>query len=105
MVLWVLVPFNDPNLLKSGTDQIAFSPFTMVFKRSGLAFAASLMNAVILTAGNSGLYASSRMLYSMSKEGKAPKLFEKVNKRGVPMNALYLTTLVACSAFFCISRW
>jgi len=103
IVIGFLVPFNDPNLLKSGTDQIAFSPFTMVFQRSGLAFAASLMNAVILTAvlsaGNSGLYASSRMLYAMAKEGKAPKLFGKVNKRGVPMNALYLTTLVACSAF------
>ena len=104
IVIGFLVPFNDPNLLKSGTDQIAYSPFTMVFQRSGIAFAASLMNAVILTAvlsaGNSGLYASSRMLYAMAKEGKAPKLFGKVNKRGVPMNALFLTTLVACSAFF-----
>ncbi|MGE5627070.1 MAG: amino acid permease [Solirubrobacterales bacterium] len=103
-VIGFLVPFNDPNLLKSGTDQIAYSPFTIVFQRSGVAFAASLMNAVILTAvlsaGNSGLYASSRMLYAMAKEGKAPKAFGKVNKRGVPMNALYLTALVACSAFF-----
>lgn len=103
-VIGFLVPFNDPNLLKSGTDQIAYSPFTIVFQRSGIAFAASLMNAVILTAvlsaGNSGLYASSRMLYAMAKEGKAPKVFGKVNKRGVPMNALYLTALVACSAFF-----
>lgn len=104
IVIGFLIPFNDPNLLKSGTDQIAYSPFTIVFQRSGIAFAASLMNTVILTAvlsaGNSGLYASSRMLYAMAKEGKAPKAFAKVNKRGVPMNALYLTTLVACTAFF-----
>lgn len=104
VVIGFLIPFNDPNLLKGGTDQIAFSPFTLVFQRAGIAFAASLMNAVILTAvlsaGNSGLYASSRMLYAMAKEGKAPRMFSKVNKRGVPMNALYLTTLVACSAFF-----
>lgn len=103
VVIGFLIPFTNPNLLKSGTDQIAFSPFTMVFQRSGIAFAASFMNAVILTAvlsaGNSGLYAASRMLYAMAKEGKAHKIFGKVNKRGVPMNALYLTTLVACSAF------
>jgi len=76
----------------------------MVFERFGLAFAASVMNAVILTSvlscGNSGLYVASRMLYSLAKEGKAPKFLSKVNKRGVPINALYATTLVACSAFF-----
>lgn len=103
-VIAFLIPFTDPNLLKGGVENIAFSPFTMVFQRSGIAIAASLMNAVILTSvlscGNSGLYAASRMLYAMAREGKAPKFLKKVNKRGVPMNALYLTTLVASTAFF-----
>ena len=103
-VIGFLIPFNDPNLLKGGASNVAFSPFTIIFQRSGIAIAASLMNAVILTSvlscGNSGLYAASRMLYAMAKEGKAPKLFGKVNKRGVPINAVYITTLVACSAFF-----
>ena len=61
------------------------------------------MNAVILTAvlsaGNSGMYASSRMLYSMAKEGMAPKVFGKVTKRGVPLNAIILTTIVASLCF------
>jgi len=103
VVIGFLIPFTDPNLLKSGAASIAFSPFTIVFQRSGMALAAGLMNAVILTAvlscGNSGLYAGSRMLYSMAKSGKAPKLFSKVNKRGIPMNALLATAAVACSAF------
>ncbi|MCT8975199.1 amino acid permease [Clostridium sp. CX1] len=103
-VIGFLIPFTDPNLLKSGVADVAFSPFTIVFQRSGVAVAASIMNAVILTSvlscGNSGLYAASRMLYAMAKEGKAPKVFGKVNKRGVPMNAIYLTTLVASTAFF-----
>jgi len=104
IVIGFLVPFTDPNLLKSGADNISYSPFTMVFKRSGLAIAASIMNAVILTSvlscGNSGLYVASRMLYSLSKEGKAPKFLSKVNKHGVPTTALYATTVVACFAFF-----
>lgn len=103
-VIGFIIPFTDPNLLKSGADNIAYSPFTMVFQRSGIAFAASLMNVVILTSvlscGNSGLYASSRMLYALAKEGKAPQFFGKVNSRGVPMNALYISTLVASAAFF-----
>ncbi|OAA83974.1 amino acid permease [Clostridium ljungdahlii] len=104
IVIGFLVPFTDPNLLKSGADNISYSPFTMVFKRSGLAIAASIMNAVILTSvlscGNSGLYVASRMLYSLSKEGKAPKFLSKVNKHGVPTTALYATTVIACFAFF-----
>ena len=103
-VIGFLIPFTDPNLLKNGVGDVAYSPFTIIFERSGIAIAASLMNAVILTSvlscGNSGLYAASRMFYAMAKEGKAPKIFGKVNKRGVPMNAVYITTLVASSAFF-----
>jgi len=104
IVIAFLIPFTNENLLKTGADSVAYSPFTMVFERFGLAFAASVMNAVILTSvlscGNSGLYVASRMLYSLAKEGKAPKFLSKVNKRGVPINALYATTVVACSAFF-----
>ncbi|BCZ45521.1 gamma-aminobutyrate permease [Clostridium gelidum] len=104
IVIAFLIPFTNENLLKSGADSVAYSPFTMVFEKCGLAFAASAMNAVILTSvlscGNSGLYVASRMLYSLAKEGKAPKFLSKVNKRGVPINALYATTIVASSAFF-----
>lgn len=79
------------------------SPFTMVFKKAGIAGAASLMNAVILTsvlsAGNSGMYASTRMLYSMAKDKMAPAWLAKVNSRGVPVNSLILTTIIASACF------
>jgi lysine-specific permease len=100
LAIGLLVPYTDARLL---SDDIATSPFTIVFENLGIAFAASLMNAVILTAmlsaGNSGLYASSRVLYQMALEGKAPKLFKKVNKRGVPVNALLATLAIGCLAF------
>lgn len=90
-------------IIPSGLAGVNTSPFTMVFERAGIAGAASLMNAVILTsvlsAGNSGMYASSRMLYSMAKEGMAPKIFGKTNKRGVPVNAIILTTVIASACF------
>ncbi|MNI36562.1 Lysine-specific permease [compost metagenome] len=46
------------------------------------------------------MYASSRVLYSLAKRGKAPKALAKLNSRGVPINALLLTTLVGMTAFF-----
>lgn len=103
IVIGAIIPYTDPNLLNSAIENVSISPFTLIFQRSGIAFAASLMNAVILTSilscGNSGMYASSRILWAMAKDGKAPKVFAKINKRGVPTNALYLTTLVGMAAF------
>ena len=102
-IIGTLVSFNDPSLLASGEADIAASPFTLVFERAGIAFAAALMNAVILTAilsaGNSGLYASTRMLYAMAHDGKAPKIFGRTNSRGVPMAALLATAAVGLFGF------
>lgn len=103
MVISLIIPYTNPDLLKSGVDNIGVSPFTLVFEKAGLAFAASVMNAVILSsvlsAGNSGMYASSRVLYGLAKVGKAPKFLAKLNHRGIPVNALLLTTLVGMVAF------
>jgi lysine-specific permease len=102
-IIGCLIPFTDPSLLASGEADVAVSPFTLVFSRAGIAFAAALMNAVILTAilsaGNSGLYASTRMLYAMAHDGKAPKIFGRANKRGVPIPALLATAAVGLFGF------
>jgi lysine-specific permease len=102
-VIGMLVPYTDPNLLKSSVDNIAISPFTLVFQRAGLAVAASVMNAVILTAvlsaGNSAVYVSTRMLFALAKEGKAPRFLAKVSKSGVPTNALYVNIAIGFAAF------
>ncbi|KOR21292.1 amino acid permease, partial [Burkholderia cenocepacia] len=52
-----------------------------------------------LSAGNSGMYASTRMLYNLAVEGRAPKLFAKLSPGGVPRNALYATTAVGALCF------
>ncbi|GAB3621341.1 amino acid permease [Glutamicibacter endophyticus] len=102
-IIGTLISYTDPSLLSSGEADIASSPFTLVFERAGIAFAAALMNAVILSAilsaGNSGLYASTRMLYSMARDGKAPKIFGRVNRRGVPIPAMLLTASVGLFGF------
>jgi lysine-specific permease len=100
LVIGMIIPFTDERLLSS---DIAVSPFTLVFERAGLAFAASLMNAIILSsvlsAGNSGMYASTRMLWDLARDGQAPKFLGKLDSRGVPVNALILTSLIGTLAF------
>ncbi|WP_236846018.1 hypothetical protein [Campylobacter devanensis] len=49
-IIDMLLPFTDPNLLKNIKTDIAQSHFTILFDRAGVAFAASVMNAVIFTA-------------------------------------------------------
>lgn len=102
-VIGFLIPFNDPRLLDSAEDNISVAPFTLVFDNAGILAAAAIMNAVILTsilsAGNSGLYASTRMLYALAESGQAPKVFAKLNNRGVPIPALIATTAIGALCF------
>ncbi|WP_416825590.1 amino acid permease [Ectobacillus polymachus] len=99
-VISLLIPYTNPDLANS---DVTVSPFTLVFSRAGIAFAASVMNAVILTAvlsaGNSGMYASTRMLWDLARDGKAPKFLAKLDSRGVPVNALLITASVGAIAF------
>ncbi|GAA0126013.1 amino acid permease [Clostridium sp. CTA-19] len=95
VIIGAIIPYTE-----LGVEQ---SAFTVVFERAGIPMAASIMNAVILTsilsAGNSGMYASSRMLHAMAKDGMAPKAFAKTNSKGVPVNAIVLTTAIASICF------
>lgn len=99
-IISLLIPYTSTLLNQS---DVSFSPFTLVFKQIGVAFAASLMNAVILTAilstGNSGMYASTRMLWYLAKQGHVPTVFSRLNKQGVPIYALAATAAVAMLAF------
>lgn len=100
LAIGLIIPYTNGNL---ASDDVTVSPFTIVFQKAGIAFAASVMNAVILTAvlsaGNSGMYASTRMLWNLAREGKAPAFLGKLDKRGVPVNALIITSLVGTLAF------
>ncbi len=103
VVMASLIPYTDPNLLEASAENVAASPFTLIFERAGLAAAASVINAVILTsvlsAGNSTLYSGSRLVYSMAQGDAAPKMFGKVTRFGVPIYAILFTAVVSSVAF------
>ncbi|THJ31682.1 amino acid permease [Lampropedia aestuarii] len=83
-LMLAIVPWQD-----AGTDK---SPFVKVMEVVGIPGAAAVLNFVVLVAAlsamNSQLYATSRMLFSLSRAGYAPKPLGRLNARGVPMAAL-----------------
>lgn len=86
-IILSLVPWNVLNL--GGLDK---SPFVLIFSQLGINWAAHLLNFIILTAAlsvyNSGMYANSRMLFSLAKQHDAPALFARLDRRGVPVIAV-----------------
>ena len=74
------------------------SPFVGVFTLIGIPVAAGIINFVVMTSAasacNSGLFSTSRILHSLSKDGSAPKRVGRLNKRAVPSNALFLSAIV-----------
>jgi GABA permease len=78
------------------------TPYASAISAMGIPAAGQVMNAVILTAVlsalNSGLYASSRMLLALTRRGDAPAVLGHVNTRGVPVQATLAGTSVALLA-------
>ncbi|WP_245991914.1 amino acid permease [Mycetocola lacteus] len=90
-------------LLPTDQYRAGESPFVTFFARLGSAqtgeIVGSIMNLVVLTAAlsglNAGLYASGRILRSMSVNGSAPRFVGKLSKHRVPTGGITLT--VACA--------
>ncbi len=86
-LMLALVPW-----MKIGEDG---SPFVKVMELVGIPGGASIMNFVILVAAlsamNSQLYTASRMLFSLSRGGFAPRTFGDISARGIPAKALALS--------------
>lgn len=77
------------------------SPFVGMFSLVGLASAASLVNFVVTSSAtsssNSGIFATSRMLYGLARSHKAPAIFGKLSSHQVPAGGVFLATLLMLS--------
>lgn len=89
-VLFALFPWNQ--MAEGG------SPFVMVFASLDSQGVATMLNFVILTAAvsvyNGTSYCSSRMLLGLAQQGNAPKFLKKINKNGIPTNAVLVSAFV-----------
>ncbi|CDK25079.1 unnamed protein product [Kuraishia capsulata CBS 1993] len=84
------------------------SPWIIALQSAGLCNFASVMNAFLvyfaLTAGSSQLYASSRTLYYLSIQGKAPKMFSICSARGVPYVSVLFTGFMGALAYLSVKN-
>jgi GABA permease len=84
-----LVPWNSTGIA---------TPYVSALASMGIPGGAQIMNAVVLTAVlsalNSGLYASSRMLFALTGRGDAPLALAKLSGNGVPVRAILLATVL-----------
>ena len=94
-LLCVILPWNS--------NEEGASPYVSALTAMGIPYADHVMNAVVLTAVlsclNSGLYTASRMLFVLAARREAPVSFIAVNRRGVPMVAILVSTIVG---FLCV---
>ncbi|MBK1809744.1 amino acid permease [Clostridium sp. YIM B02505] len=89
-IIMSIYPWNSINPDKS--------PFVQVFAAVGVTAAASIVNFVVLTSAasacNSGIFSTSRMVYSLAKEKNAPKSMKRLASSQVPSNAILFSATV-----------
>jgi amino acid transporter, AAT family len=88
-LILAIVPWSAAGTVKS--------PFVTVMEAIHIAGAPAVINFVVLVAAlsamNSQLYITTRMMFSLSRAGYASPRFGNVNKRGVPVQALALSCI------------
>jgi GABA permease len=93
LVVVTLVPWTDPGITQ---------PYASALSVVGIPAAAQIMNGIILTAVlsalNSGLFASSRMIMALATRSDAPNALSRLNGRGVPVRAILLSTAFGYAA-------
>ncbi|KAF9464654.1 dicarbixylic amino acid permease [Collybia nuda] len=108
-VIGLIVPSTNNELFvatKSKTGAAA-SPFVVATTLVGIKVLNHVINGAILifvmSAANSDLYIGSRTLYGLAVEGKAPRIFRRVNRMGVPYPSLFLCTAFCGLVFLNVS--
>jgi yeast amino acid transporter len=102
-IVGLLIPYDDPRLLKSGSANSAASPFVISIKNAGIEVLPSIMNAVILIAvlsvGNSSIFGSSRTLAALAEQGQAPNWLRYVDRKGRPLTAIGIASALGFLAY------
>ncbi|KAL4870653.1 hypothetical protein BDV12DRAFT_195133 [Aspergillus spectabilis] len=107
----ILVPYDDQTMadaFERGAAGAAASPYVIAMDRLGIPILPHIVNAMILlavfSAGNSYVYCASRTLFGLALDGKAPRVFTKCTKAGVPIYCVIVVLLIALLAFLQVSN-
>ncbi|KAJ5964821.1 Amino acid/polyamine transporter I [Penicillium vulpinum] len=113
LLVGTLVPYNSPLLVFALSDKntkkgsAAASPFVVAIELAAIPILPHILNACILlfvfSAANSDLYIATRTIYGLAREGKAPKIFARTDRRGVPVFALAISSVIALLGYMNVS--
>lgn len=92
----------------NGAPGAAASPYVIAMDRLGIPVLPHIVNAMILlavfSAGNSYVYCASRTLFGLALDGKAPRIFARCTKAGVPVYCVGAVLLIALISFLQVSN-
>lgn len=106
----ILLAYNDPTLVdavENGNSTASAYPYIIAMGNLGIIGLPHLICALMLTtvfsAGNTYWYATTRGLYSLAAGGRAPRIFTKINSRGIPIYCNVVALGFACLSFLQLS--
>ncbi|KAK3681701.1 amino acid permease/ SLC12A domain-containing protein [Podospora appendiculata] len=106
LVMGMAVPYNSP-AMNDAVSKFAgtglASPFTVAAETAGVPHLGDAVNGLLLvftiSAANSDIYLASRTAWALAKDGQAPKIMGRTNKRGVPVPAVALSSIFIALGF------
>jgi amino acid transporter len=107
----IVVPYDDEqmtNAFEKNLPGAAASPYVSAMTRMQIGVLPHIVNAMVLgaafSAGNSYVYCASRSLYGLALEGKAPRIFIKCTKQGVPFYSVILVLAISLLSFLQLGK-
>ncbi|KAL7663834.1 Amino acid permease/ SLC12A domain-containing protein [[Candida] zeylanoides] len=98
----------DSTKIFAGFGTGSQSPWIVALQSIKLCHFSSAVNGFLVffavSCGNAQLYVSSRTLYSLALQRKAPKVFTYCNSQGIPYNAVFLSGAFGLISYLCVSE-
>ena len=111
LAVGINVPYTDTELKDAFSNSLpgaAASPYVVAMNRLRIMVLPDIVNALVLSAafsaGNSYVYCASRSLFGLALEGKAPKIFTRCTRNGVPIYCVALVLLISLLSFLQVSN-
>ena len=111
LAVGINVPYNDQELsdaYENDAPGAAASPYVVAMNRLRIEVLPDIVNALVLSAafsaGNSYVYCASRSLFGLALEGKAPRVFTRCTRNGVPVYCVLLVLLLSLLSFLQVSN-
>ncbi|KAL5332583.1 amino acid permease/ SLC12A domain-containing protein [Aspergillus crustosus] len=106
LAVTIICDSHDPqliNAIENGDAGSAASPWVIGIENLDIRGLPDLINVLILlsgwSCGNAYVYGSSRTLYSLAKDGQAPRFLLKCTKSGVPIYCVLVVSVITCITF------